>query len=276
MNLSPGASSLSGVKALSISSRTRIRRSAAWWIASVLGHGAFVAGVMVWNPAVVVPHVSTPPQMQLRGPGFAPQSIAVMSISLAETVDNNAPAPVQSKHTKASRIASKPMGQAKRAGIGLSRRARLDEKVPIQAIVGEESDSAERGHTPEQNDTPDNKGTNAPGSPPGRDVATNAHVVPHQYLAATRIAGKTHIEPPPRVRIAMVRERRAQIVANVKMCLTRQGRVKRLRVLQSSGYPSYDQLIVHQMWFWRYRPYSIGGSSMPICTTVTFVYRQHN
>jgi outer membrane biosynthesis protein TonB len=50
--------------------------------------------------------------------------------------------------------------------------------------------------------------------------------------------------------------------------------VRSLRVLDSTGYPLYDERLTSRMQSWRYRPYQLAsGAAVPVCTSVTFVYR---
>jgi TonB family protein len=58
------------------------------------------------------------------------------------------------------------------------------------------------------------------------------------------------------------------------MCLTAGGVISGIRTISSSGFPAYDRKIRSKMRLWRYRPYRVNGKPVPICTVVTFVYKQ--
>ena len=57
------------------------------------------------------------------------------------------------------------------------------------------------------------------------------------------------------------------------MCLSSGGSVDKLQVLKSTGYAAYDSKIKSTMRSWRYRPFKVNGRAVPVCTSVTFIYR---
>ncbi len=104
--------------------------------------------------------------------------------------------------------------------------------------------------------------------------AREVTVVPAKLVEGQRIAGDPQIPPPPRVHAAMLEKAQKQTVGTVRMCLDRSGSVRSLRVLRSTGYPLYDDLVTSRMQAWRYRPYQLSdGTAVPVCTAVTFIYR---
>jgi TonB family protein len=116
--------------------------------------------------------------------------------------------------------------------------------------------------------------TTGPLATPGRPIErTEPQVVPPHLLSGRRIGGDDRIAAPDAVRLAMVRADEAQLLASIKMCLARDGRVRDLTVLRSSGYPEYDAELLRQMRRWRYEPYQVSGEPVPVCTAVTFIYR---
>lgn len=106
-------------------------------------------------------------------------------------------------------------------------------------------------------------------------VANSApRIVPQVVLEAQRIAGDQYIEPSDPTKIAIKRDGRARVVVAVRMCLSARGSVTKLRILRSSGYVAYDRLILSKMHGWRYRPFKVNAKPVPVCTSVTFIYRQ--
>jgi TonB family protein len=98
-------------------------------------------------------------------------------------------------------------------------------------------------------------------------------IVPPGLVEGRRISGDPQIAAPESVRRQMGLDRQGRAVGTVKMCLDRHGNVSSLRVLRSTGYSQYDQLLTSRMRGWRYRPYQLSdGSAVPVCTAVTFVY----
>lgn len=106
----------------------------------------------------------------------------------------------------------------------------------------------------------------APPPPP-----SEPQIVPQVALEAQRISGQKDIQPPNDVNVA-IRRAGKRAVGVVKMCLTSGGSVKSLKVLKSTGYPSYDAKIKSTMRQWRYRPFRVNGKAVPVCTSVTFIY----
>lgn len=88
-----------------------------------------------------------------------------------------------------------------------------------------------------------------------------------------RIAGDAQVAAPEDVRMRMTRRGVERVVGRVEMCLDSGGGVSSLRLLQSTGYTAYDQILLERMTGWRYRPYSVAGSPVPVCAAMTFVYQ---
>jgi TonB family protein len=98
--------------------------------------------------------------------------------------------------------------------------------------------------------------------------------VQSRLIEGSRIAGDPQIPPPPSVHAAMLGKGQPQVKGTVKMCLDRDGAVQSVRVLESTGHPLYDELLTSRMQSWRYRPYKLAsGVAVPVCTSVTFIYR---
>ncbi len=97
-------------------------------------------------------------------------------------------------------------------------------------------------------------------------------VVPQVALEAQRISGEKDIQPPNDVATQMARSGKGT-VGVVKMCLTEGGTVSSLSMLKSTNYPGYDNKIKSKMREWRYRPFQVNGKAVPVCTSVTFIYR---
>lgn len=67
-----------------------------------------------------------------------------------------------------------------------------------------------------------------------------------------------------------------RVVAAFEMCLDDEGAVTRVQTLESSGYPAYDEHLRSGIETWRYRPFEKEGKPVPVCTVVTFIYKQGN
>jgi protein TonB len=97
-------------------------------------------------------------------------------------------------------------------------------------------------------------------------------IVPQVALESKRIAGEKDIQPPNDVATAISRAGKG-VVGVVKMCLTAGGTVQKLSMLKSTGHAAYDSKIKSKMREWRYRPFQVNGKAIPVCTSVTFIYR---
>jgi protein TonB len=108
--------------------------------------------------------------------------------------------------------------------------------------------------------------------PPPPPKKEEPKIVPQRALEASRISGTTQIQPPNDVNVKIRRAGKAA-VGVFKMCLTSGGSVKSVRRLKSTGYPKYDSKLTRTMRTWRYRPFRVNGRAVPVCTSVTFIYK---
>ncbi len=115
-----------------------------------------------------------------------------------------------------------------------------------------------------------------PPPPPPKVEAAEPKIVPQVALEQQRLSGNKHITPTDEVKLQIKREAKTRVVTSVKMCLSTGGNVTRLRILKSSGYPSYDRKIKAEMRQWKYSPFKVNGRAVPVCTSVTFIYNQKN
>lgn len=99
-------------------------------------------------------------------------------------------------------------------------------------------------------------------------------IVPQVAVEQQRVAGEKEISPDDATKLQMKRDGSSQLIATVKMCLSSDGNVSSLNILKSSGYAPYDQKIQAKMRQWRYKPFLVNGKPVPVCTSVTFIYRQ--
>jgi len=90
-------------------------------------------------------------------------------------------------------------------------------------------------------------------------------------LEAQRISGDKDIQPPNDVATKISRAGK-RVVGVVKMCLNNGGKVKSLNMLKSTGHPAYDAKIKSKMRLWKYRPFKVNGKSVPVCTSIQFIY----
>ncbi len=108
-----------------------------------------------------------------------------------------------------------------------------------------------------------------PKLPPARPKIVSANMI-----AGSRLSGTARILPPERVKVQIANDDKQRVVGAMIMCLNTRGGVSKVRVVKSTGYNAYDQKILRKMRQWRYRPYKVNGTSVPVCTSITFIYRQ--
>lgn len=120
----------------------------------------------------------------------------------------------------------------------------------------------------------------APPLPPDPVAPPPLPPVPRQALVAPavleqqRIAGDKRIAPDATTMQRMAHEGTAQVRGTVRLCLDEQGAVRSTSLARSTGFDDYDAKLEREMRTWRYRPYTVDGVAAPVCTAVTFIYRQ--
>ena len=96
--------------------------------------------------------------------------------------------------------------------------------------------------------------------------------VPPMVLRGLRISGETQIQANDNVKTEMRRDGKDEVKAMFKVCLDTRGEVGSLSMLRSSGYSAYDADLLAAMRAWRYRPYLVNTTAIPVCGVVTFIY----
>ena len=113
-------------------------------------------------------------------------------------------------------------------------------------------------------------GTGSGPPPPPKVEAPK--IVPQKALEAQRISGTTQIQSPNDVYMSIKRSGKPA-TAVYKMCLSSGGSVKSVKKLRSSGYAKYDSKIAGSMRRWKYKPFRVNGKAVPVCTSVTFIFK---
>jgi protein TonB len=112
------------------------------------------------------------------------------------------------------------------------------------------------------------------GDPPPPPPMDEPKMVLQVALEQQRISGDKDIQPPNDIATKISREGK-RVVGVVKMCLNTAGNVKKINMLKSTGHSAYDAKIKSKMRLWKYRPFKVNGKSVPVCTSVTFIYIPH-
>lgn len=91
-------------------------------------------------------------------------------------------------------------------------------------------------------------------------------------MTGLRTSGETQVQPPDTVKTEMHRSGQDRATAGFKVCLDASGNVASATQIKSSGFPAYDQRLTSAISTWRYRPYSLNGHGVPVCSVVTFIF----
>lgn len=114
----------------------------------------------------------------------------------------------------------------------------------------------------------------APALPLHQAASPHRREVTAAAIGSKRIAGRTHVTPPRPVKRVMALRHIRQLSASLKLCLSDYGFPANITLRKSSRSALYDFKLLDAMRTWRYTPYKEDGTARPVCTTVTFVYRQ--
>jgi TonB family protein len=91
-------------------------------------------------------------------------------------------------------------------------------------------------------------------------------------LQALRISGETQLHPSAVTQNQMAREDRRRVEGTVNLCVGASGDVTSTTLRASTGYPDYDRSLLAAVRDWRYRPYTVNGTAVPVCSVVKFIY----
>jgi len=87
-----------------------------------------------------------------------------------------------------------------------------------------------------------------------------------------RLAGDQQVYPSASTLALMARDRTPRIVATLKLCLTADGDIASVKLVESSRYAAYDTALLAAVRTWRYAPAQANRATLPACSMVTFVY----
>jgi TonB family protein len=103
-------------------------------------------------------------------------------------------------------------------------------------------------------------------------VARSPMTLEPSQLEAQRVSGNTNVRASKQTRDSMIHDRVSSLKSVVKVCVDITGLVTDATMVERSGYTEYDSKIVETTREWHYRPYSIDGTPVPVCSTVEFLY----
>ncbi len=103
-------------------------------------------------------------------------------------------------------------------------------------------------------------------------VEVKLQMIPPVVLQGLRLSGETQVQAPDTVKTTMLRDGRERSVGTLKLCIATDGGISTVAVVGSTRYEAYDAKLVAAARSWRYKPYTVNGTPMPVCGMVTFVY----
>jgi TonB family protein len=86
------------------------------------------------------------------------------------------------------------------------------------------------------------------------------------------VSGEKEIHMPSAILHDLRRMGNSQPVVAVKLCIDTGGAVSSVDVTKSCGNTSGDESIVGKVRAWRFRPYTVNGIPVPVCTVKLFRY----
>lgn len=116
-----------------------------------------------------------------------------------------------------------------------------------------------------------------PPPPPPLPEAVIPQNVPPAELDAGRVAGEKNIVPDDATKNEIARSGKHRVLGSYKVCISTEGNVFSVKQLRTTTFPAYDAKIMKTIREgWRYRPFTVKGKAVPVCTAVTFVYSQQD
>ncbi len=111
-------------------------------------------------------------------------------------------------------------------------------------------------------------------APPSRSKKRPLVLATSKLLEGKRIAGTKTIVPDDIDRLYIQRRGLGTLRASFRVCIDDTGVVESVLPIRTSGLSSYDARLLAGIRAWRYSPYLIDDQPVPVCTGVTFIYRQ--
>jgi len=106
------------------------------------------------------------------------------------------------------------------------------------------------------------------------DPAVAPHPISPITLEASRLSGEKIILPDADTKLAIAKAGATKIFGTFKLCVDTSGTISSLRPVKSTGFETYDQTIEQAIHDWKFKPFLVDGKPTPVCTAVTFIYRQ--
>jgi hypothetical protein len=95
-----------------------------------------------------------------------------------------------------------------------------------------------------------------------------------KLLEGKRTFGNKAIAPDDETKTEIQRLGSPILEGSFRICLDATGAIESILPLRSTGIAAYDRKLLAGMRTWRYSAYKIDDQGVPVCTAVTFIYKQ--
>lgn len=106
-------------------------------------------------------------------------------------------------------------------------------------------------------------------SPSGNEL-----MISSDELQSDRMPGNIRIQPDNPTKLAISAAGASRVIGAFELCIDAHGHITSVLPLRSTGFRAYDAKLAAAIETWTYRPYVEEGRALPVCTVVTYVYRQ--
>jgi TonB family protein len=86
------------------------------------------------------------------------------------------------------------------------------------------------------------------------------------------ISGQREPPLPPDTKQVMFKQGITNPVIMVKLCINAGGTPTTVELKKSSGFADADNNVMSKVREWRFRPYTVNGNPVPVCTAIMFRY----
>lgn len=100
-------------------------------------------------------------------------------------------------------------------------------------------------------------------------VLTNPRLVEGHRIAGTKL-----IVPDDLTKVDIHKSGLGILKGTFRVCVDDQGLVESVVPLKTTGVARYDARLIAGMQQWRYSPYMVNEQPVPVCTAITFIYKQ--
>lgn len=108
-------------------------------------------------------------------------------------------------------------------------------------------------------------------TPPRPPITPN---ISARDLELRRLSGNMNVFPSDPVKNAIHARRMGDLLIPIKVCISHDGRVDEVEVMKPTGLIAYEADLLNAVASFRYKPMTIDGRPIRICSAVQFLYRQ--